>query len=118
MAVTANTTKDLTSGTSYLVFTADATEGGIVNFIRARPMGTNALSVARLFINNGSTTGTATNNALIDELVLAATTNIETAAIAGTQFAGPYVLPPGYRLYITVGTAVTGWEFTTFGAKL
>ena len=31
---TANTTKDLTAGTSYLVFTADATNGGYVKKIK------------------------------------------------------------------------------------
>ena len=57
---TANTTTDLTSGTSYLAFTADATNGGYVQKMRFRAVtGTgnnNIATVARVWINNGSAT--------------------------------------------------------------
>src|SRR5689334_18924973 len=78
--VTANTTKDLTAGTNYLVFTAGS-NGSYIRHIRIRPAGTNVATVLRIWINNGSTTGTASNNFLYDEITLAATTNSETASI-------------------------------------
>ena len=70
----ANTTTDLTAGTSYLVFTADATNGGTVDGLKFRPLGTNAATVGRIWINNGSTTTTAANNTLYDEVTFLVTT--------------------------------------------
>jgi len=120
-AITAsNTTKDLTSGTIYLVFTADATNGGYVQRIRFRPLGTNSNATAcRIFINNGSATGTATNNTLWDEITLPATTNSEVAAQANYELPLNFALPAGYRIYVTVGTAPTsaGWDATIIGGK-
>jgi hypothetical protein len=78
--VTANTTKDLTSGTAYLSFTASAT-GGYVQRMRFRALGTNVATVARIFINNGGVTGTTDNNTLWDEISLPATTLSETSAL-------------------------------------
>lgn len=64
----ANNTIDITSGTSYLVWTADATEGGYLREIRikANPANNSAATVARIWINNGSTTGTSSNSAFLD----------------------------------------------------
>ena len=112
-APTANTSKDLTSGTSFLVFTADATEGSFLEYIRVRPMGTNVQTVMRIFINNGSTTATLANNTLFTELQLQATTNSETASIAESQIPMNIALPPGYRVYITVATTVAAGFFAT-----
>jgi hypothetical protein len=116
----ANTTKDLTSGTIYLTFTADATNGGFVQRIRFRSLGTNSnATVARIWINNGSSTGTASNNTLFDEITLTAITNSETSAQATFELPLNFALPPGYRLYVTVGTAPTsaGWDATVIGGK-
>ena len=104
----ANTTKDLTSGTIYLVFTADAVDGSRLEKLRVRPKGTNVASVLRVFLNNGSTTATAANNMLYDELSLPATTNTEVASIAGLEVPMNMSLPPGWRVYVTLGTAVAG----------
>ena len=112
---TANTAKDGT-GTVLTIFTADATNGGRVERIRARPAGTNVATVLRIFINNGSSSATPANNVLYAEMTLAATTLSEVAALAvseipnaatvpdGTGF--PLVLPPGYKLLATLGTTV------------
>src|SRR3972149_272753 len=70
---TANTAKDGT-GTVLTVFTADATNGGYVQKIRFRAAGTNAATVGRVFINNGSANSTLANNILYDEITLSATT--------------------------------------------
>jgi hypothetical protein len=115
----ANTTKDLTSGTSYLVYTAPA-EGGFVQRIRFRTLGTNSnATVARVWINNGLTTGTAANNTLFDEITLVATTNSEVAAQSTFELPLNFALPATYRLYITLGTAPTsaGWLATVIGGK-
>ena len=116
----ANTTKDLTSGTIYLVFTADTTNGGFVQRIRFRSLGANTqATVARVWINNGSTTSTAANNTLFDEITLTTITNSETAAQATFELPLNIALPPGDRLYVTLGTAPTsaGWQATVIGGK-
>lgn len=115
--VTANTSKDLTSGTSYLVWTADSTNGGFLQKLRIRPAGTNVATVLRIWINNGSTTGTAANNTLYDEITVPATTNSETAAIAGTEIPMNMALPASFRVYITTGTSVTSIFVTGVGGK-
>lgn len=114
----ANTTKDLISGTSYLVFTADATNGGYVQKLRFRPLGTNVATVARIWINNGSVTTAASNNILFDEISLAISTGTETAATAIYELPINTALPPGYKIYITLGTAVAaGYDCITIAGK-
>jgi hypothetical protein len=119
---TANTSTDLTTGTSYLAFTADATNGGYVQKVRFRAVtGTgnnNVATVARVWINNGATTGTATNNILFDEISLAATTGSATSALAVYELPLNVALPAGYKLYITLGTTVAaGYYATVVGGK-
>jgi len=116
----ANTTTDLTSGTIYLVFTSDATNGGYVQRIRFRTLGSNSnATVARIWINNGSTTGTAANNILWDEITLPVTTVSQVAAQANYELPLNFALPPGYTIYVTLGTAPTsaGWAATIIGGK-
>lgn len=114
---TANTAKDGT-GTVLNVFTADATNGGFVQRIRFRAAGTNVATVARVFINNGSTNATAANNILFDEITLAASTLSEVAALAVYELPLNFALPPGYKLNITVGTTVAaGYFISVIGGK-
>jgi hypothetical protein len=113
---TASTAKDGTGAT--LVFTADATEGSWVTKIRFRPAGTNVASMARIFINNGSTSATAANNVLWDEITLPATTGTESAALIGPELTLGFALPPGYRIYVALGTTVSaGYYVTVIGGK-
>lgn len=119
-ANTANTSVDLTTGTSYQVFSADTTQGGYVQRIRFRTLGTNAAAtVARVFINNGNTTATAANNTLWDEITLPATTATQVAAQANYELPLNLALPPNYRIFITLGTApnAAGWIATVIGGK-
>ena len=111
----ANTAKDGT-GTVDTVFTADATNGSYLQKLVLRPRGSNVASVMRVFINNGSSNATAANNALIAEMSLSATTNSETAALAGNELTLNIPVPPGYRVMVTLGTAVAGgYAITAMG---
>lgn len=118
----ANTTLDITSGTSYLIFTADATEGGFVREVRikASPANNTAATVARIWLNNGSTTGTAANSALITEVTIPATTASNSAALPDIIVPINMALPAGYKLYLTLGTAPGGsgqFTATAIGGK-
>ncbi len=111
----ANTTKDGSSGTVTLAFTAGA-DGSFVESITGQPLGTNVASLARVFLNNGAATTTASNNTYIGQIGLPAITNSENAEVASVSLAVNRAIPAGYRLYITIGTTVaSGWEFTVWG---
>jgi hypothetical protein len=113
----ANTAKDGT-GTTLLVFTADSTNGGFVQKLRIRAAGTNVASVARIFINNGSSSATPANNILFDEISLPATTISEVAALANLEVPLNFALPAGYTIRIAQGTAVAaGYYYTCVGGK-
>jgi hypothetical protein len=112
---TANTTKDLTSGTISLVFTA-GTNGAWLDRIIGQPIGTNVASLARVFLNNGATTATALNNTLIDQIGLPAVTLVENAELPDVVLPLGFAVDPGDRVYITLATAVAGgWQFTCVG---
>lgn len=114
----ANTAKDGT-GTVLTVFTGPATIGAFVSGLRFRPRGTNALTVCRVFINNGSTNATAANNTLFDEITLLATTLSETGALTGYDMPINRHIPALYKINITLGTLVAGgWQVTAFGGSL
>lgn len=113
----ANTTADLTAGTIYLSFTAGS-NGAFVNFIRYRPTpaGNTTATVARVWLNNGSATGTATNNILFDEISLPATTASGTGATNGFSLPMNIALKNGWRIYHTIHTAsANGWAATVVG---
>lgn len=114
----ANTTTDLTSGTIYQVFAADATEGSRVDYLQIMALGTNVATVLRVWINNGSTTATAANNVMYKNITLPATTVSQTAQLTEQQVNLDLSLPPGYKLYVTLGTAVAaGYGVTAVGGK-
>ena len=114
---TANTAKDGT-GTVASVFTADATNGGYVQKLVARALGTNVATVLRVFVNNGSASTTAANNVLVAELTLPATTLSEVSAQPDMTLPLNLSLPPGYKLLCTIGTTVAaGYQLTAVGGK-
>lgn len=120
---TANTAKDGT-GTVVTVFTAGA-NGARIDQIKVRALGTNVATVLRFFINNGLTNATASNNSLVHETTIAATTLSEVAALTdnditiakGADIVPPIqYLPPGYTLMVTIGTTVAaGLQVTVSG---
>lgn len=121
---TANTAMDGT-GTVATIFTAGA-DGARVDRIRVRALGTNVATVLRIFINNGGTNATPTNNVLYAEITLAATTASAVASLLTTNelpsvadtTAFPIVLPAGYTLLATVGTTiVAGVDVTAIGSS-
>jgi hypothetical protein len=101
----ANTLFDGT-GTVATVFTADPTNGSKVETVTLANMGSNVATAVRFFINNGSSNATATNNALVSELTWA--TNAASQVAASTIVSLPLnlYLPAGYKLNVTVGTAI------------
>lgn len=101
----ANTLFDGT-GTVATVFTADATNGSKIETVTLQNMGTNIATVVRFFINNGSTNATATNNALVYEATWATNTASQTAASAPVSWPANLYMPAGYKLNVTIGTAV------------
>ena len=110
----ANTAKDGT-GTVSTVMTAPA-DGAFVQRLVARAAGTNVATVLRIFINNGLTNATAGNNILIAEMTLPATTLSEVAALAPYEMPLNFVLPAGYKINCTIGTAVAaGYALSVIG---
>lgn len=101
-----------------LVFTADADNGSFLERLRFKAGGTNTATVARIFINNGSTPGTAANNAFYGEVALPATTATNTAPTIDIDYPMNLALPPGFRVYFGIATAVAaGWVCTGIGGK-
>lgn len=114
---TASTTKDGTTSV-VTIFTADATNGSFVKAVRARAAGTCTASVLRIFINNGSATGTIANNILYTEATLPATTINEVAALLDVDVPINLMLPPGYKLTVAIGTTVSaGWCVSAIGGS-
>ena len=108
---TANTAKDGT-GTTVTVFTAGA-NGGRIDTIKVRALGTNVATSLRIFINNGSDPTTAANNVLYLEATIAATTLSEADALVDTELALDLGLPPGYKILVTIGTTVAAGLMVT-----
>jgi hypothetical protein len=95
-----------------LCFTADSTNGSFLQKLRLRALGTNVASVLRIFLNNGSANTSATNNTMLGEIPLPATTSNATGA-TGPDLDYPInmIIPAGFRIYVGLGTAVAaGWS--------
>lgn len=103
--VNANTAVDGT-GTVATVFTADATNGSRIDQVFLQHLGTNVQTVVRLFVNNGSTNTVATNNWLVQEIVMATNTLSQVAASTPAVWNAGLLLPAGYKLNVTIGTAI------------
>ena len=120
----ANTATDGT-GTVLLLATAPATASGgsLVESIRCMHLGTNVATVARVFLNNGSTPTVAGNNALIGEKTIPANTLTQTAESVPQDIPLNQVLKANAstpeRIYVVIATAVAaGIKFTAKGGDL
>lgn len=105
---------DGTGADNELVFTADSTNGSFVHRLRFKAAGTNVASVARIFLNNGSTPGTAANNSFYGDLPLPSTTASATG-VTGPEldYSMNIVLQAGFRIYVGLATSVaSGWVVT------
>lgn len=112
--LTANAAMDGT-GTQVTVYTAGA-NGARVDKLRLKSLGTNIQTVLRVFVNNGATNATATNNSLIAELTLPATTASATDGALDRVLLLDVALPATYVLNCAIGTTiVAGWQITAEG---
>lgn len=113
--VNANTAFDGT-GTVATVFTAGA-DGSKVEDLIFQHLGSNSVTVVRVFVNNGSTNATATNNSLVYELSMAGNTASQTVPGTYAQtYRANLVLPAGYKINVTIGTAIaSGIQVTAVG---
>lgn len=91
----------------WAAFTADATNGSFLRSIvlKIATTGVGVASVIRLYINNGSTNATVTNNALFKEMSLPAITATQVAATSDFEIPCNVMLPAGYRILYNFGTA-------------
>jgi len=108
--VTANTTADITSGTSYKVFTAGA-NGSFLKEIRlkANPANNTAATVLRIWINNGSSpAGAAANSVLFAEINIPSTTASNNSALNDFVCPMNIDLDANFEVYLTIGTAPGG----------
>jgi hypothetical protein len=109
-----NTAMDGT-GTTYLIFTAGA-GGSLVAEAILRATGAAVASVARLFVNNGNTPATASNNVPCGEVTLPAITVTQTAQQEDVRIPLGFGIEPGYRIYGSIGTGVAnGWKCLIVG---
>jgi hypothetical protein len=123
---TAVTAQDGT-GNLVSIFQADATNGGYVEGVILRPVGSPVLTVARLFlcsVTGAFTSGssnTASNTNLIAEATCVAVTLSQTAAAAPVYLPVGFAIPAGYRLLLGFGTSTgaagTGYVPTPVGGK-
>jgi hypothetical protein len=115
----ANTATDGTGANTYLVYTADSTNGSYVYKVILKSISTTAATVARLFYCSATgaftagTTNTAANTTMIGELTLAAFTASNTTASPQYEIPVNFPLPPSTKLLITFGTS-TGAGTTGF----
>jgi len=102
-----------------LVYSADATNGGYIQRLVCTPRSTSgststSAAVIRVYLNNGSTVGTASNNTLIAEIGVPIMTVNVTATTAVPTFDIPlnFQVQAGYAIYVgvTAVAANTAWQ--------
>lgn len=114
---TANTALDGT-GTVQTIFLADATNGGFVRSIiikQAKAAAVSTAAVIRIFINNGQSNTTATNNLLYKEFVVPAVTPSTTAASPDYEIPCNLALREGMKLNAVISVSQTTTGFLVYG---
>lgn len=119
IGTSANTATDGTGANITRIYTADATEGSYVYFVRLKPISTIAATVARLWYCSDTgafsagTTNTAANTTMVAEVTIAAFTASNTLAAPVYDIPVNMPLPAGTKLLMTFGTS-TGAATTGF----
>jgi hypothetical protein len=119
IGTSANTATDGTGANTFLLFTADATEGSFVRRVILKPVSTIAGTVARLWWLNDTgtftagTTNTAAKTFMIEEVTIAAWTASNNTASPRYDIAVNLHLPASTKLLMTFGTS-TGAGTTGF----
>jgi hypothetical protein len=106
-----------------LVFTADATNGSLLERITIQPLSTSgstttSAAVARLYLNNGNDVTNAANNVLFKELqILATAVNVGAATVAelGNEFMINKSIPPGYKVYCGITAMAANTQQNVIG---
>lgn len=105
------------TGTQQTVFIA-GTNGSKIEFIYCLHAGnanTN-ISVVRVFINNGSTNTVATNNALVYEFLMPASTGGAGTPNIPQTWPANIILPAGYKIMVSMAnTNTNGYIVTAMG---
>ena len=96
-----------------VVFVADGTNGSFISKLRFKSLGTNIATVARIYLNDGST-ATSTHYTLYGELTLQATTTSATQAQPDIDYPMNLPAPSSAHILVGIGTAVAaGWVVST-----
>lgn len=102
----ANTNTDGTGIAGRALIFVAGPSGAYLPGLRIKPLGTNIASLVRVFRNNGSDPEIATNNALIEEVPLAASTVSQTDDMETYDVFLGIVLAAGERIYVMLATAL------------
>lgn len=115
-------TADGTGANVKLLFTAGATDGSYLTNLICMPISTSgststSTTVIRIYLNNGSTPATSTNNQLIREVSIGYMTVSQTST-AGAKYVPIPIsmqIPAGYAVYVscTALAANTQWNITS-----
>ena len=93
------------------------TNSSWIERLRFKAIGTNIATVARIYLNNGSTHTTATNNTFYDEVTLPATTATNTAATNTIEVPMNFAMLSGWTIWVGLATTVvSGWDVSAIGA--
>lgn len=121
----ADTTMSGTGANVVLVFTAGS-NGAFVNKLVWQPISTSGsittnAAAGRVYLNNGSSVGTATNNALFKEISLPAITVSQTETVGAIGYELPLniQLPATYTIYVSATSFVANsqWNVVCFGGS-
>lgn len=112
-----NTAYDGT-GTVATAFSASIS-GSYIQRLRFKASGSTSATVARVFINNGQSNLTGSNNFLFDEVTLAAITAVANSATTVYEIPMNIALPAGYRINVTLGSTggAGGWYVGAIGGS-
>jgi hypothetical protein len=124
---TQNTATDGTGSAMYLVFTADATEGGFVHKVIFKPISTIAATCIRVWFCSATgaftpgTTNTAANTTMLAEVSAAAFTASNTLAAPVYEVGLNFPMPASTKILVSFGTSTgagtTGFNPLVIGGK-